>query len=65
MVAALVVGLLIRLVKSGKDVRRFLLKNIALFLGFIAMCIASSSVTIRVEMRWVYVSLAAALLFMA
>lgn len=65
MVAALVVGLLIRLVKSGKDVRWSLLKNIALFLGFIAMCIASSSVTIRVEMRWVYVSLAAALLFMA
>ena len=29
MVAALVVGLLIRLVKSGKDVRRSLLKNIA------------------------------------
>ena len=34
-----------------------------LFLGFIAMCIGCSSVTIRVEMRWVYVSYAAALLF--
>ena len=65
MVAALVVGFLIRLVKSGKEERQSLLKNIALFLVFIAMCIASSSVTIRVEMRWVYVSLAAALLFMA
>lgn len=35
-----------------------------LFLGFIAGCIACSSVTIRVEMRWVYVSYAAALLYL-
>lgn len=34
-----------------------------LFLGFIAGCIACSSVTIRVELRWVYVSFTAALLF--
>lgn len=34
-----------------------------LYLGFIAMCIGCSSVTIRVEMRWVYVSYAAALLY--
>ncbi len=34
-----------------------------LFGGFIALCIACSSVTIRVEMRWIYVSYAAALLF--
>lgn len=33
-----------------------------LFLSFIGCCIASSSVTIRVEMRWIYVSYAAALL---
>ena len=39
------------------------LKNAALFLVFIAMCIGSSSVTIRVEMRWVYVVFALALLF--
>ena len=32
------------------------LKNTILFLGFIALCIGSSSVTIRVEMRWVYVA---------
>ena len=37
--------------------------NNILFLLFIAMCIGSSSVTIRVEMRWVYVSFAASLLY--
>ena len=37
--------------------------NNILFLIFIAMCIGSSSVTIRVEMRWVYVSFAASLLY--
>ena len=37
------------------------LRNAALFLVFIAMCIGSSSVTIRVEMRWVYVVFALAL----
>ena len=31
--------------------------------GFIALCIGCSSVTIRLEMRWIYVSYAAALLF--
>lgn len=36
-----------------------------LFLGFIAGCIACSSVTIRVELRWVYVSFAAALLYLS
>ena len=41
------------------------LKNVVLFLAFIALCIGSSSVTIRVEMRWVYVVYAAALLFLA
>ena len=41
------------------------LKNAVLFLVFITLCIGSSSVTIRVEMRWVYVAYAAALLFFA
>lgn len=41
------------------------LKNSLLFLAFIALCIGSSSVTIRVEMRWVYVVYAVALLFLA
>ncbi|MDO4438046.1 MAG: hypothetical protein Q4B86_01165 [Eubacteriales bacterium] len=39
------------------------LSNSLLFVGFIALCIACSSVTIRVEMRWIYVSYTAALLF--
>lgn len=38
------------------------LKNLAIFLVFIILNIGSSSVTIRVEMRWVYVVYAAALL---
>ena len=42
--------------------RSFIGNNI-LFLLFIAMCIGSSSVTIRVEMRWVYVSFAASLIY--
>lgn len=36
-----------------------------LFITFIALCIGSSSVTIRVEMRWVYVSMTAAWLYAA
>ena len=42
---------------------RVFIGNNILFLLFIAMCIGSSSVTIRVEMRWVYVSFAASLLY--
>ena len=46
--------------------RKFsMLFNTMLFIGFIALNIASSSVTIRVEMRWIYVSLAGALLFLS
>ena len=41
------------------------LQDIILFISFIALCIGCSSVTIRVEMRWIYVSYAAALLFCA
>lgn len=65
MVALLVIGFLVRLFRMKKEEKFRALKNASLFVGFIAMCIASSSVTIRVEMRWVYVSLAAALLFLA
>jgi cbb3-type cytochrome oxidase subunit 3 len=36
--------------------------NIILYLMFIALCILSSSITIRVEMRWIYVSYAATLI---
>ena len=48
-----------------KDARLRIIWNSVLFLLFIGACIASSSVTIRVEMRWVYVSLTASLLFLA
>ena len=37
----------------------------ALMLFFMAMCIGAASVTVRLEMRWVYVTYSAALLFMA
>ncbi|MEG0688172.1 MAG: hypothetical protein RR466_05750, partial [Hungatella sp.] len=39
--------------------------NSVLFLCFIGACIVSSSVTIRLEMRWVYVSFTAALLYLS
>lgn len=53
--------------KEKKDRRQFfrILENVLLFLLFIAMCIGCSSVTIRVEMRWIYVSYTAALIFCA
>lgn len=41
------------------------MQNVLLFLLFLAMCIGCSSITIRVEMRWIYVSYASALLFCA
>ena len=55
---------------AGKEQKRLKLARLRTFIGnnilfllFIAMCIGSSSVTIRVEMRWVYVSFAASLLY--
>ncbi len=64
MLALLIVAFCIRLVQRRKKCIGYL-KTVALFVFFIGACIASSSVTIRVEMRWVYVSYAAALLFLA
>lgn len=65
MVAAIVTAFIVRIFKMKKEERSGRLKNVSLFLGFIVLCIASSSVTIRVEMRWVYVSLTGALLLLA
>ena len=55
---------------AGKEQKRLKLARLRTFIGnnilfllFIALCIGSSSVTIRVEMRWVYVSFAASLLY--
>ena len=64
-------GLIIyEIIKSIKDKDRksvgLLYDNITvsiMFCAFIALCIGCSSVTIRLEMRWIYVSYAAALLF--
>lgn len=65
-IAVLAAGFVWKLVK-GKDKthRAAVIWNCLLFILFIALCIASSSVTIRVEMRWIYVSFASALLFLA
>ena len=65
-VMVLVMGFLIKLIRDKrKGLRARMFWNSALFLLFIGACIISSSVTIRVEMRWVYVSLTAALLLLA
>lgn len=61
---AMVLTFVISLVRQ-KAKRTRMLQTCVLFIGFIGGCIACSSVTIRVEMRWVYVSYAAALLFLS
>ena len=66
-IAVLAFSILLALVFAilkGKLKKEFFGKNI-LFLCFIALCIGCSSITIRVEMRWVYVSFAASLLYFA
>ena len=65
-IAVIVLAFAAKLVREKrKEYRVRMLKNSALFILFTGLCIASSSVTIRVEMRWVYVSLVSALLFLA
>lgn len=65
-VAAFVLGCVLEVVKT-KNLRKLIphIKTVLLFLAFIALSIGSSSVTIRVEMRWVYVVYAAALVLLA
>ena len=46
----------IRLIVKNQELRNKTLKNMILFILFIAVCIVCSSTTIRVEMRWIYVS---------
>jgi hypothetical protein len=58
------VGFLLVLFQDRKKLKKRL-PVIGLFLIFIALCIGSSSVTIRVETRWIYVSMTAAWLFAA
>lgn len=65
-IGVMVLAFVVKLVKEKRKERRSsMLGNSALFILFTGLCIVSSSVTIRVEMRWVYVSLTAALLFLA
>lgn len=68
MLVLIVVAFVAKLIGSGigkeKKCGNYLCTSL-LFLGFIAGCIACSSVTIRVELRWVYVSFAAALLYLS
>lgn len=61
--ALLLLAFLVKIIRD-KEKRGSYLANAAMFLTFIALCIGASSVTVRVEMRWVYVSYSAALLFL-
>lgn len=55
---------ILKIIRDRKN-RAAYLSNSALFILFIGLCILSSSVTVRVEIRWVYVSMTAALLFLS
>lgn len=50
--------------KRGRITPRLIGENL-LFICFIALCIGSSSITIRLETRWVYVSYTVALLYLS
>lgn len=54
----------IRLLIKNKAFRSKNLKKVVLFVVFIGLCIICSSITIRVEMRWIYVSYAAYLILL-
>lgn len=56
--------LYIRLLIVNSDFRKENLKKVILFIMFIGSCIVCSSITIRVEMRWIYVSYAAFLILL-
>lgn len=64
MLFLIMAGFVVRVIQNKWE-RTAILKNCLLFFLFIAACIASSSVTIRVEVRWVYVSMTAAWLWLA
>lgn len=66
LIAVLTIGFIWNVIRQKDKGRRGkLLANAALFVIFIGLTIAAACVTIRVEMRWIYISFAAALLFMA
>ena len=53
-----------RFKNKSSFVERNYLAGDLLFLSFIAMCIGASSVTVRIEMRFVYVSFTAAIIYL-
>lgn len=59
------IGAFVCLLVRKKERRAERLKVSTLFVIFVGACIACSSVTIRVEVRWIYVSMTAAWLFLA
>lgn len=61
--AVLAAAFLLKMIWNRQKIAVYL-KNTALFFAFIALCIGASSVTVRVELRWVYVSYTAAVLFL-
>ncbi len=61
----LAAGLFLARIIGDRKNRRKYIHNSLLFLFFIGACVTASSVTIRVEVRWVYVSMTAAWLFLA
>ena len=67
LIAAVVLIYIINVLRSRKKsgVLSDAVSTGLLFAGFIALCIGCSSVTIRLEMRWIYVSYTAAVLYAA
>lgn len=64
MLLALVILFLVEIIRR-KERRVSYIQNAVLFIVMIGGCIASASVTIRVELRWVYVSYTMAILLLA
>ena len=60
---ALIVVLAVKVSWKKKRSREYISKAV-LILSFLAMCIGAASSTIRVEMRWIYVTYAGALFFL-
>ena len=61
----LMLVLYVRSVWKRRRITPRLIGENLLFICFIALCIGSSSITIRLETRWVYVSYTAALLYLS
>lgn len=64
-VIARIKNIIVRFKDKSANAKRNYLAGDLLFLSFIAMCIGASSVTIRIEMRFVYVSFTAAIIYLS